>query len=74
MFSYVRPEQRIHADHPLGKVRELAREVLGELMAMPSEQLLSALLLQPRMQILPPSQREKVNHHPFALARFSANC
>ena len=29
MFSYIRPEQRIPADHPLRKVRELVREVLG---------------------------------------------
>ena len=59
MFSYVRPEQRIRADHPLRKVRELVREVLGELNqtfgklysregrpSIPPEQLLSALLLQ----------------------------
>jgi transposase len=59
MFSYIRPEQRIRADHPLRKVRELVREVLGELNqtlgklysreGRPSirpEQLLSALLLQ----------------------------
>lgn len=59
MFSYVRPEQRISASHPLRKVRELVREVLGELNptfgklyshegrpSIPPEQLLSALLLQ----------------------------
>src|SRR5947199_574552 len=59
MFSYIRPEQRIPADHPLRKVRELVREVLGELNqtfgklysregrpSIPPEQLLSALLLQ----------------------------
>ena len=59
MFSYIRPEQRIRADHPLRKVRELVREVLGELNqtfgklysregrpSIPPEQLLSALLLQ----------------------------
>jgi transposase len=59
MFSYIRPEQRIAANHPLRKVRELVREVLNELSAtfgrlyshegrpsIPSEQLLSALLLQ----------------------------
>ena len=59
MFSYIRPEQRILADHPLRKVRELVREVLGELNqtfgklysregrpSIPPEQLLSALLLQ----------------------------
>ena len=59
MFSYIRPEQRIRADHPLRKVRELVREVLKELSptfsrlyshegrpSIPPEQLLSALLLQ----------------------------
>jgi|SRR6516164_1497087 len=59
MFSYIRPEQRIPANHPLGKVRELVREVLEELNhsfgrlyshegrpSIPPEQLLSALLLQ----------------------------
>src|SRR5437867_10555831 len=59
MFSHIRPEQRIRADHPLRKVRELVREVLGELNqtlgklysregrpSIPPEQLLSALLLQ----------------------------
>jgi transposase len=59
MFSYIRPEQRIAANHPLRKVRELVREVLNELSAtfgrlyshegrpsIPPEQLLSALLLQ----------------------------
>jgi len=59
MFSYIRPEQRIPANHPLRKVRELVREVLGGLdhsfgrlyshegrPSIPPEQLLSALLLQ----------------------------
>jgi len=59
MFSYIRPEQRIPANHPLRKVRELVREVLGGLdhsfgrlyshegrLSIPPEQLLSALLLQ----------------------------
>src|ERR1700752_1497964 len=59
IFSYIRPEQLIPADHPLRKVRELVREVLGELNqtfgklysregrpSIPPEQLLSALLLQ----------------------------
>jgi len=59
MFSYIRPEQRIPANHPLRKVRELVGEVLGELNhtfgklyshegrpSIPPEQLLSGLLLQ----------------------------
>jgi len=59
LFSYVRPEERIPAGHPLRKVRELVREVLKELNrsfgrlyspegrpSIPPEQLLSALLLQ----------------------------
>jgi transposase len=59
MFSYILPEERIPASHPLRRVRELVREVLGELShsfgklyapegrpSIPPEQLLSALLLQ----------------------------
>jgi transposase len=59
LFSYIRPEERIPASHPLRKVRELVREVLRELNrsfsklyshegrpSIPPEQLLSALLLQ----------------------------
>lgn len=59
MFSYIQPEKRIPADHPLRKVRALVREVLkglslsfGKLYShegrpsIPPEQLLSALLLQ----------------------------
>jgi transposase len=59
MFSYVSPEARVPASHPLRKVRELVREVLKELShtlgrlyasegrpSVPPEQLLSALLIQ----------------------------
>lgn len=59
MFSYVRPEQRIPADHPLRAIRSLARDVLKSLShslgklyshegrpSIPPEQLISALLLQ----------------------------
>ena len=59
LFSYVSPEQRIPAGHPLRKVRELVREVLKDLSrafdklyshegrpSIPPEQLLSALLVQ----------------------------
>src|SRR6516164_6228590 len=58
-FSYIRPEERIPADHPLREIRKLVREVLQELShsfgklyshdgrpSIPPEQLLSALLLQ----------------------------
>jgi hypothetical protein len=31
LFSYISPEARIAASHPLRKIRELVREVLGEL-------------------------------------------
>jgi len=31
LFSYISPEARIPARHPLRKIRELVREVLGEL-------------------------------------------
>src|ERR1700741_1553407 len=59
MFSYVQPEKRIPANHPLRKIRDLVREVLVELNhtfgrlyaqegrpSISPEQLLSALLLQ----------------------------
>lgn len=59
MFSYISPEQRVPASHPLRKVRELVRGVLKDLSrtfdrlyshegrpSIPPEQLLSALLLQ----------------------------
>jgi transposase len=59
LFSYVSPEARVPSNHPLRQVRELVREVLGELSrslgklyasegrpSVPPEQLLSALLLQ----------------------------
>jgi hypothetical protein len=31
LFSYISPEARVPADHPLRKIRELVREVLSEL-------------------------------------------
>src|SRR6266513_4027687 len=59
LFSYIAPEARVPANHPLRKIRELVHDVLGELNrslgklyasegrpAIPPEQLLSALLLQ----------------------------
>jgi transposase len=59
LFSYIRPEERIPADHPLREIRKLVREVLKELShsfgklysqegrpSIPPEQLLSALLFQ----------------------------
>jgi transposase len=59
LFSYISPEQRVAARHPLRTIRELVREVLSELdrdfrklysatgrPSIPPEQLLSALLLQ----------------------------
>jgi hypothetical protein len=30
-FSYISPEARVPANHPLRKIRELVRDVLGEL-------------------------------------------
>jgi len=57
LFSYISPDKRVPANHPLRKIRELVRDVLGELSrslanlnaseGRPSislEQLLSALL------------------------------
>jgi len=59
LFSYISPEERVPAHHPLRKIRELVREVLKDLSrtfgklyasegrpSIPPEQLLSALLLQ----------------------------
>jgi transposase len=59
LFSYISPETRVPTNHPLRKVRELVRDVLGELNrclsklyssegrpSIAPEQLLSALLLQ----------------------------
>lgn len=59
LFSYISPEQRVPANHPLRKIRALVRDVLKELThslgklyasegrpSVPPEQLLSALLLQ----------------------------
>ncbi len=31
LFSYIAPEVRVPANHPLRKIRELLRDVLGEL-------------------------------------------
>jgi hypothetical protein len=31
LFSYISPEARVPPDHPLRNIRELVREVLGEL-------------------------------------------
>src|SRR6201990_815066 len=59
LFSYISPEARVPANHPLRKIRELVRDVLSEMNrglgklyasegrpSIPPEQLLSALLLQ----------------------------
>ena len=59
LFSYISPEARVPPNHALRKIRELVRDVLGELNrslaklyasegrpSIPPEQLLSALLLQ----------------------------
>ena len=31
LFSYIAPDKRVPADHPLRKVRELVRDVLSDL-------------------------------------------
>ena len=59
LFSYIAPDKRVPANHPLRKVRELVRDVLSDLNrslgrlyasegrpSIPPEQLLSALLLE----------------------------
>jgi len=69
LFSYISPEARVPANHPLRKIPKLVRDVLGELNRSPSrlyacegrpsiapEQLLSALLLQVFYGI--PSERQ----------------
>ncbi|MGY4327589.1 hypothetical protein ACVWWG_002006 [Bradyrhizobium sp. LB7.2] len=58
LFSYIAPDKRVPANHPLRKVRELVRDVLSDLNrslgklyasegrpSIPPEQLLSALIL-----------------------------
>jgi hypothetical protein len=35
LFSYIAPEARVPANHPLRKIRELVRDVLGELNRCP---------------------------------------
>src|ERR1700724_2494022 len=59
MFSYLSPEQRVPANHPLRKIREITDQILKSLSgvfgrmysrvgrrSIPPEQLLRALLLQ----------------------------
>ena len=59
LFSYIAPDKRVPANHPLRQVRELVRDVLSDLNrslgrlyasegrpSIPPEQLLSALVLQ----------------------------
>jgi transposase len=59
VFSYIRPEQRVPADHPLRPIREMVDTVLRELSpefarlyaktgrpSIPPEKLLRALLIQ----------------------------
>ena len=59
LFSYILPEARVPANHPLRKIRELVRDVLGELNrsfgklyasegrpSIPPERLVSALLIR----------------------------
>jgi len=59
LYSYVSPEQRVPADHPLRPIRQMANTVLGRLSpqldalysavdrpSIPPEKLLRALLLQ----------------------------
>ena len=73
MFSYIHPEKRIPAHHPLRKIRELVREVLKELNhtfgrlyshegrpSIPPEQLLSALILQVLYSVR--SERQLMKH------------
>src|SRR5579864_2764770 len=77
MFSYLLPEQRIPADHPLRSIRALVREVFSGLNlsfrklysadgrpSIPPEQLLSALLIQALYGIRSERQlMEQVNYN-----------
>ena len=78
LFSYIAPEARVPANHPLRKIRALVRDVLGELNrslgklyasegrpSIPPEQLLSALSLQVFYGIR--SERQLMEHacHPL---------
>jgi transposase len=77
LFSYIAPEARVPVNHPLRKIRELVRDVLGELNRslgrlyasegrpwIPPEQLLSALLLQVFYGIRSERQlMEQLNHN-----------
>ena len=78
LFSYVVPEARVPVNHPLRKIRELVRDVLGELNrtlrklyasegrpSIPPEQLLSALLLQVFYGIL--SERQLIEQLDYNL-------
>ncbi len=60
LFSYIAPDKRMPADHPLRKVRELVRDVLSDLNrglgrlyasegrpSIPPEQLLRAVIVPP---------------------------
>src|SRR5579863_6799299 len=77
LFSYVSPESRVPAEHPLRKIRRLVRDVLTELSrsfaglyakdgrpSVPPEQLLSALLIQALYGIRSERQlMEQVNYN-----------
>lgn len=78
LFSYISPEQRIPANHPLRLIREIVDDVLSEMSgnfnpvysgtgrpSIPPEQLLRALLLQAFFSIR--SERQLMEHLEFNL-------
>src|SRR5260221_2572266 len=78
LFSYISPEARVPANHPLRKIRNLVRDVLGELNrsltrlyasegrpSIQPEQLLSAMLLQVFYGI--GSERQLIEHLDYNL-------
>src|SRR4029077_10274451 len=78
LFSYIAPEARVPASHPLRKIRELVRDVLGELSrslgrlyanegrpSIPPEQWLSDLRLQVFYAIR--SERQLMEHLDYNL-------
>jgi len=81
LFSYISPEARIPASHPLRKIRELVREVLGELNAWEAvvlplnyarETLISSAFLEARLEFCPSLVRhtDPPAHRPEAPDKF----
>ena len=66
LFSYIVPEARVPSDHPLRKIRELVRDVLGEL-----NRSLSKLYASEGRPSIPPEQLPSALHCPAVTATTS---